>query len=186
LAGTYFLTRDYATAIRLIEELPGDSAAFSDVSKDQLLGVYLHWAGHDQRARPLLERARAREIALLADKTLSPRQVILNPIHLAEIELMLGNQDAAVQIAERGAQSEALAGNPIDSANYRGSLAAIYANVSRKDEAIALISELLKLSPGCSDVAPYTLRLDPTWDPLRDDPRFQALLEKYPAEVRFR
>ena len=23
------------------------------------------------------------------------------------------------------------------------------------------------------------LRLDPTWDPLRDHPRFQALLEKY-------
>jgi len=28
------------------------------------------------------------------------------------------------------------------------------------------------------------LRLAPTWDLLRDDPRFQALLKEYPAEVR--
>jgi hypothetical protein len=30
------------------------------------------------------------------------------------------------------------------------------------------------------------LRLAPTWDLLRDDPRFQALLKEYPAEVRLR
>ena len=28
-------------------------------------------------------------------------------------------------------------------------------------------------------VTGHTLRLDPRWDPIRDDPRFQALLAKY-------
>jgi hypothetical protein len=31
---------------------------------------------------------------------------------------------------------------------------------------------------------PVMLRLDPRWDPLRKDAQFQALLEKYPVELR--
>jgi hypothetical protein len=27
------------------------------------------------------------------------------------------------------------------------------------------------------------LKLDPVWDPLRKDPRFQALIEKYAAKL---
>jgi TolB-like protein len=175
LAGTYLLTRDYETALRLIEELPADSSAFLEEPKDEVLGLFLHWAGHDQRARPLLEPARDRQIALLADKTISPRQVIFSSIYLAQIELGLGHRDAAIHIAERGAQSDAVTRDPIQGASYRGYLAGIYAEAGRNDQAIALISELLKSSQGFSGITPHTLRLDPTWDPLRNDPRFQKL-----------
>ena len=69
---------------------------------------------------------------------------------------------------------------------YRGDLAEIYALAGRNDEAIALISEVLKSRFRWTSVTPIMLRLAPTWDPLRDDPRFQALLKEYPAEVRLR
>jgi hypothetical protein len=65
-------------------------------------------------------------------------------------------------------------------------LAEIYALAGRNDEAIALISGLLKPRFRFATVTPIMLRVAPTWDLLRDDPRFQALLEKYPAEVRLR
>ena len=61
LALTYLLTREYDQAIRLIEELPDDfsmSWGAADWSRAELLGLFLSWAGHDQRARQLLEPAR--------------------------------------------------------------------------------------------------------------------------------
>ena len=63
-------------------------------------------------------------------------------------------------------------------------MADIYALADRNDEAIVLISELLKSRFRFTTVTPIMLRLAPTWDLLRDDPRFQALLEEYPAELR--
>jgi len=61
-------------------------------------------------------------------------------------------------------------------------LAEIYARAGRKDEAIALISALLKTRSGFAGITPVMLRLAPSWDPLRDDSRFQALLEEYPPD----
>ena len=56
----------------------------------------------------------------------------------------------------------------------------------RKDEAIALISGLLKSRFRFTPLTPIMLRLAPAWDLLREDPRFQALLKEYPAEVGLR
>jgi tetratricopeptide (TPR) repeat protein len=189
LADTYRATRDYEEAIRLTEELPSEnSAAFNpyDGFKDEQIGLLLHMAGHDERARPLLEPARDRRIALLADKTLSASAFRINSMGLARIELALGNRDAAVQFAERGAQSDAVIRDTINREYYRAFLAEIYAGAGRKDEAIALISEFLKARSAFAGITPFMLRIAPIWDPLRDDPRFQALLKEYPAEVRLR
>jgi len=185
LAETYWVTREYEKAVQLIEEVPADSDAFGRAnggSKNEQLGLALHWAGHNERARPLLEPERDRLIALLADKTLGPPAVMRNSMLLAQIEVALGNGDTAVEIAERGAQSDAVTRDAIRREYYRSDLAEIYARAGRKDEAIALISGLLKSRSSFTNVTPIMLRLAPTWDQLREDPRFQALLKEYPAE----
>ncbi len=46
-------------------------------------------------------------------------------------------------------------------------------------EAEAALDEIEQLLEGPSWLSVHTLRLDPRWDPIRDNPRFQALLAKY-------
>src|SRR6185437_12646979 len=57
-------------------------------------------------------------------------------------------------------------------------LAEVEAHAGAKDEALESIGQLLAMPAG--EVMSVTrLKLDPVWDPLRGDPRFQLLLKKY-------
>jgi serine/threonine-protein kinase len=55
-------------------------------------------------------------------------------------------------------------------------LALVSTMVGRSGDAIAQLDDLLARS---GEWTPHVLRLDPRWDPLRSDPRFEALLTKY-------
>ena len=55
-------------------------------------------------------------------------------------------------------------------------MAQIYSLTGEVDEAFRLIDHLLETPNGLT--IPL-LKLDPVWDPLRNDPRFQALIDKY-------
>ena len=54
-------------------------------------------------------------------------------------------------------------------------LAHIYAQVGEHDLAIDLIEKLLAI-PG--EMGPASLPIDPRWIPLRDHPRFKALMDR--------
>jgi hypothetical protein len=51
-------------------------------------------------------------------------------------------------------------------------LAVIYAHVGEMDRAHEMLADLMKLPNGPT---PGTLRVEPEWDPLRGDPRFEKL-----------
>jgi serine/threonine-protein kinase len=54
-------------------------------------------------------------------------------------------------------------------------MAIVYAHTGDHEAAIDLLEELLTI-PG--NITANLLKLDPYFDPLRDNPRFQALIEK--------
>jgi len=53
----------------------------------------------------------------------------------------------------------------------------MYTILGKNDKAIDMLEKVLSVPFDKMSVA--TLKLNPHWDPLRDHPRFKALIEKY-------
>ena len=55
----------------------------------------------------------------------------------------------------------------------------LYAEAARAELAVPLLDKALA-TPGIGSLySPVMLWIDPAWDPIRHDPRFQALLKQY-------
>jgi TolB-like protein/class 3 adenylate cyclase/Tfp pilus assembly protein PilF len=98
---------------------------------------------------------------------------------LALTNMGLGNKAAALALSER-----AMAANPIENDTLVGPipieiLARVAARMWDPDRAIAALQKLLSIpyaaALSSTPLTPALLRLDPMFDPLRNDPRFQKL-----------
>ena len=90
------------------------------------------------------------------------------------VDAALGNKEDAIQEGHRAVELIPVSKNAIDGARMVQYLAVIYAWTGDKDRAIERLAEAAKL-PG-SHVTYGYLRLHPVWDPLRGDPRFEAIV----------
>ena len=96
---------------------------------------------------------------------------------LSLIHAVLGEKDTAMKEAERAITLLPSEKDAVDGPTYEEHLASIEAMLGEKDRAIPRLQRLLAI-PYSNCVTPALLRLDPKWDPLRDDPRFQKLCEE--------
>jgi serine/threonine-protein kinase len=92
------------------------------------------------------------------------------------IELCLGHNAAAIAAARRATEVLPLRADAYFGVYQAEGLAEISARAGAPDEAIKLLDQLLSMPAGES-VTLERLRRDPLWDPLRNDPRFQKLVQ---------
>jgi tetratricopeptide (TPR) repeat protein len=129
-------------------------------------------AGRTEAARIAWESALAVTDAHLKD---TPADVGLHVMR-GELLAFLGQPDEALR--EARAVAELGRGNPRDDRYWFISPALIYAVLGRADDALPLLEKICAPPKGQIvgwPLTPALLRLDPLWDKLRGDPRFQEL-----------
>ena len=93
---------------------------------------------------------------------------------LGVVDAALGNKKDAIREGERAVELTPTTESAIDGAMFIQYLAVIYAWTGENDRAIERLGQAVKL-PG-SHVTYGNLRLNPFWDPLRGDPRFDNIV----------
>jgi len=175
----FILERKYEEGLREAEGLSDDLLGSIPVA---LCNKY-YAIGFAQKA--LHDEASART-AFLKAKDLLEAQLKESPdspdlrIQLAKILAYLGEKDAALAEAQRAAELLPESKDAFGGPEITAGVAEVYCIAGETSPAIELLDGLLSRP---SNVTVPILKLSPVWDPLRNDPRFQALLEKNGAKT---
>ncbi len=92
---------------------------------------------------------------------------------LASFEALAGNKEEALRLARKTVEMLPLSRDAVDGPTYQFVLAWVCGVTGDKDQAVAVLSEMLKV-PSSFSVA--NLRVIPAFKSLHGDPRFEALL----------
>jgi TolB-like protein/Tfp pilus assembly protein PilF len=95
--------------------------------------------------------------------------------NLAIVYAGLGQRDAALKAAQRATELMPVSRDALDGTFYLARLTKIEAQVGETESAFRHIERLLT-APAGYEVSTASLRTDPAWDALREDPRFQKLI----------
>jgi TolB-like protein/Tfp pilus assembly protein PilF len=169
------LERKYPDALQTMERYPGETMFTTTTApspKAYLKGMIYLLQGDNTKAQAELEHARDISEKLLREAPEDPARHAQHGLILAT----LGQKKEAIGEGKRAVELLPESQDALDGPQSTAALAQIYAWTGEPDEAFRLLDHLLMVP---SNITIPMLKLDPAWDPLRQDPRFQALIDKY-------
>ena len=172
------LQQRFSDALQVLERFRGETMFTSTTAPSPtayVKGMIYLLQGDKDKAQAALEQARAISERLLRE---APEDPARHAQH-GEILAMLGQKEEAIAEGKRAVELLPESQDALDGPRATETLAQIYAWTGESDEAFRLLDHLLVVPSGLT--VPM-LKLDPAWDPLRKDPRFQALIDKHGAK----
>ncbi len=169
--------RRYAAAIEILSSVIAADNKRGEPSSDEklLLGLSQQRAGDVAAARATYGKAAQdlqRELATVAPDS-GPAAVLHSSLGLAYAGL--GEAASAIAEGQKAMAMDPTSKNPFEGPGEEENMAYIYALLGDADHAIPILKRLLQIPYG-EPITPALLRLDPIWDPIRNDPRFQKLV----------
>jgi TolB-like protein len=177
-AGVLTLQRKFKEALQVIQQFPGETLlvnASTTCPKASFEGTLYLFLDDKVDAHSAFERARIIAELLVRE---SPADAARHG-QLGLILAGLGQKDAAIAEGKRAVELLPESQDAFDGPEVTVVLAQIYAWTGEHDQAFGLLDHLLVVPNG---ITIPSLKLDPIWDPLRKDPRYQALIDKYAAK----
>jgi TolB-like protein/Flp pilus assembly protein TadD len=163
--------RDLAAAERAMAAMPADGCYDENIPfpNGWCEGLAARLRGDDTAARARFTSARKELEQTVRDQPNYAAALCA----LGVIDAALGNKESAVREGERAVQLMPVSKSAVEGPTLIQYLAVIYAWTGDKNRAIERLVETVKL-PGRLSYG--HLRQDPIWDPLRSDPRFEAIV----------
>jgi len=172
------LQRKFPEALQLVHQFPGKTLTgrSSAPCPTLFLEGELYWYQGDKvKAQAAFETARIVAEQLVQE---SPDDAARHG-QLGMVLAGLGRKEEAIKEGKRAVELLPEAQDALDGPEVAVVLAQIYAWTGEHDRAFELLDHLLQVP---SSLTVPILKLDPVWDALRNDPRFQALIDKYVAK----
>jgi serine/threonine-protein kinase len=171
----FMLQRRFPEALAALKQLP-QAIPYDDKPREFFEGVIYTFLNDKEKARTAFERARPiAEEALRKSPDAASRHMTLGMI-LAGLD----QKEAAIAEGKRAVELLPESQDALEGPKTTLSLAQIYTWTNEPDQALQLLDHLLTVPNGLT--IPL-LKLDPVWDPLRSDPRFQALIDRHDTKA---
>jgi tetratricopeptide (TPR) repeat protein len=174
-ANLLLLQRKYQQLLQLGQQFTDDSFAAvpgSLAMKYFAIGIAQKGLGDDTAARTALVKAKN----ILEDQLKQKADDGELRVQLAKLLAWLGEKDAAIAEAQRAIDLRPETKDAFEGPQITEQVAQVYAILGDNARAIELLDGLLSRP---SEVTLQTLKVNPAWDPIRNDPAFQALFAKY-------